>query len=831
MNGNIDSAGAAVVSFEQSNMTGNAVVTDTGTLNLSFSEGSMTGNIESAGNATATFNQSTLTGDAVAATGGTLNLTMTDGRMDGNIDSAGSATVDLARTALMGNATVANGGTLGMTVNGGSMTGDIESAGTASATFNQATLSGNALAATGGTLNMTMTDGRMDGNIDSAGSATVDLTRTALTGNATVVNGGTLGMSLNGGSMAGDIESAGTATATFNQATLTGDAVAATGGTLNLNMTDGRMNGNIESAGTVTANLSQSALTGNAIVTDAGTLDLTLNGGSMAGDIQSAGAATSTFNQATLTGNAVVADAGKLDLSFNGGAMQGNIDSAGSTTATFNQAALTGDGTVTNTGSLSLALDQGQMTGNVTAASGAMADVSLVNNSTLLGTLNNVRNANVASGSNWTLNGNSSVGDLALNGGQVTFGDTPSFHELTVNNLSGNGTFVMGSDFVSGETDQLIVTGSSSGNHGLLVASSGNEATVESMRLVQTQDGAAQFHLLNDRDRVDVGAYSYEMTKDENNDWVLNRETRTISPMTRSVMALFNTPITVAYGELSSLRSRMGELRYSEGRDAGLWMRAYGNKYNVSGASSGAGYQQNQHGLSLGADMQVAETDWLVGVLGGTSRSDLNLDYGTSGRVDSYYLGGYATWLDRETGYYVDTVVKYNRYQNNAKVGLSDSTRTKGDYDTHGLSGSVEAGKHIKLNDGYFIEPFAQVATAVVAGKDYSFDNGLRAEGDTARSLLGKVGTTVGKTIPLDGGGMLQPYVKAAFAHEFVKRNEVQVNNNVFNNDLSGSRAELGAGVSLALSKQFRVHADVEYSNGKHIEQPYGVNLGVRYDF
>jgi len=831
MNGNIDSAGAAVVSFEQSNMTGNAVVTDTGTLNLSFSEGSMTGNIESAGNATATFNQSTLTGDAVAATGGTLNLTMTDGRMDGNIDSAGSATVDLARTALMGNATVANGGTLGMTVNGGSMTGDIESAGTASATFNQATLSGNALAATGGTLNMTMTDGRMDGNIDSAGSATVDLTRTALTGNATVVNGGTLGMSLNGGSMAGDIESAGTATATFNQATLTGDAVAATGGTLNLNMTDGRMNGNIESAGTVTANLSQSALTGNAIVTDAGTLDLTLNGGSMAGDIQSAGAATSTFNQATLTGNAVVADAGKLDLSFNGGAMQGNIDSAGSTTATFNQAALTGDGTVTNTGSLSLALDQGQMTGNVTAASGAMADVSLVNNSTLLGTLNNVRNANVASGSNWTLNGNSSVGDLALNGGQVTFGDTPSFHELTVNNLSGNGTFVMGSDFISGETDQLIVTGSSSGNHGLLVASSGNEATVESMRLVQTQDGAAQFHLLNDRDRVDVGAYSYEMTKDENNDWVLNRETRTISPMTRSVMALFNTPITVAYGELSSLRSRMGELRYSEGRDAGLWMRAYGNKYNVSGASSGAGYQQNQHGLSLGADMQVAETDWLVGVLGGTSRSDLNLDYGTSGRVDSYYLGGYATWLDRETGYYVDTVVKYNRYQNNAKVGLSDSTRTKGDYDTHGLSGSVEAGKHIKLNDGYFIEPFAQVATAVVAGKDYSFDNGLRAEGDTARSLLGKVGTTVGKTIPLDGGGMLQPYVKAAFAHEFVKRNEVQVNNNVFNNDLSGSRAELGAGVSLALSKQFRVHADVEYSNGKHIEQPYGVNLGVRYDF
>lgn len=829
---NVSERGNATVDFlNAATMVGNAVVADTGVLDLTITNSSMAGNIESAGNATATFNQSTLTGNAVAAKGGTLNLTMTDGRMDGNIDSAGSATVDLTRTALTGNATVANGGTLGMTVNGGSMVGDIESAGTATAAFNQATLSGNAGATTGGTLNLNMTDGRMNGNLASSGAATANFSQSVLTGNASVADTGTLDLTFNGGGMAGAIQSAGATTASFNQATLTGDAVAATGGTLDLNMTEGRMDGNIESAGTVKANLSQSALSGNAIVTDTGTLDLTLNGGSMDGDIQSAGAATSTFNQATLTGNAVVADAGKLNLSFNGGAMQGNIDSTGTTNAAFNQAALTGNATVANSGSLNLALDQGQMTGNVTAASGAIADVSLVNNSTLLGTLNNVRNASVASGSNWTLNGNSSVGDLALNGGRVTFGDASGFHELTVNNLSGNGSFAMGSNFVSGQTDQLIVTGSSSGNHGLLVASSGKEASVESMRLVQTQDGTAQFRLLNNRERVDAGAYSYELTKDENHDWVLNRDTRTISPITRSVIALFNTPITVAYGELSSLRSRMGELRYSEGRDAGLWMRAYGNKYNVSSGSSGAGYQQNQQGLSLGADMQVAETDWLVGVLGGTSRSDLNLDYGTSGRVDSYYLGGYATWLDRETGYYVDTVVKYNRYQNNAKVGLSDGTRSKGDYDTHGLSGSVEAGKHIKLNDGYFIEPFAQVATAVVAGKDYSFDNGLRAEGDAARSLLGKVGTTVGKTIPLDGGGMLQPYVKAAFAHEFVKRNEVQVNNNMFKNDLSGSRAELGAGVSLALSKQLRVHADVEYSNGKHIEQPYGVNLGVRYDF
>lgn len=558
-----------------------------------------------------------------------------------------------------------------------------------------------------------------------------------------------------------------------------------------------------------------------------------------------------TASDSAISGNVDVLAGGKANLAMQRATLTGDINAAeGSDVALAltDRSQLTGNVNVLAGGKANLALQGATLTGDVVAAEGSDVVVALADRSQLTGNLQQVRALTLDSGAQltgtasrlgqasigpdaiWSLAGNSDVGTLSMGGGTVVFGDTPGFHTLTVADLSGNGNFHMSGDFVTGQADQLVVAGTSSGSHGLLVASTGQEASVESLSLVRTADGGAQFHLLNDRERVDVGAYSYELAQ-EGNDWVLNRETRTVAPITMAAMALFNTPITVAYGELSSLRSRMGELRYSEGRNAGVWMRAYGNQYNVSGASQGAGYQQNQRGLSLGADMQLSDSDWLVGVLAGSSRSDLNLDYGTSGTVDSYYVGGYATWLDRETGFYVDTVVKYNRYQSNAKVGMSDHTRSKGDYDTHGVSASVEAGRHIKLNDGYFIEPFVQVATAAVAGKDYTFDNGLRAEGDMAKSLLGKVGTTVGKTIPLDGGAMVQPYVKGAFAHEFAQRNQVQVNDNVFNNDLSGSRAELGAGVSLALSKRFRVHADVEYSNGKNIEQPYGVNLGVRYDF
>jgi len=110
-------------------------------------------------------------------------------------------------------------------------------------------------------------------------------------------------------------------------------------------------------------------------------------------------------------------------------------------------------------------------------------------------------------------------------------------------------------------------------------------------------------------------------------------------------------------------------------------------------------------------------------------------------------------------------------------------------------------------------------------------NNDMRAEGDRTRSLLGKVGMTAGRNFEMSDGKVVQPYVRVAGVHEFAKNNEVQVNNNVFNNDLSGSRGELGAGVAVAFSDSLQVHADFDYANGENIEQPFGANVGLRYSW
>lgn len=568
----------------------------------------------------------------------------------------------------------------------------------------------------------------------------------------------------------------------------------------------------------------------------------------MVNDAGNVGASSLSLDNATVQGvdgSAILVTGSTnatINLSNSARLLAGNnnlLDVQGGATAAMRVANSTLQGNINVAGNSTgnLTFDQGQMTGDVLVENGSAANVTLQNSSQFTGRLDKVNGVTVNSGSTWTMTGNDTVGTLAMNGGTVRFGaqDVPNtFYQLNVGTLAGSpdgsSTFEMKGNFATGQHDFLNVTGVATGQFGLLVAASGLDAVdPQQLTLVHTAAGDAQFSLRGGR--VDLGAWSFDLAQRPvgtgGTEWFLDPTTAIISPGASAVLALFNSPITLLYGEASSLRSRMGELRFNGGQSGG-WVRTYGNQYNVAD-SSGVAYTQNQQGLSLGGDVRVGDSDVLVGMMGGFSESDLNLQHGTSGTVKSYYFGPYVTWMDRDTGYYVDGVLKFNRFQNEAKVGLSDGTRAKGDYDNWGVSASAELGRHIKLNNDYFIEPFAQFSAAQIQGKSFSLDNDMQADGDRTRSLLGKAGATFGRNFNIGNGAVAQPYVRAAVAHEFANNNEVKVNNNVFNNDLSGTRAEFGTGVAVALSEKWQVHVDLDYSNGEHIEQPWGGNVGVRY--
>ena len=486
---------------------------------------------------------------------------------------------------------------------------------------------------------------------------------------------------------------------------------------------------------------------------------------------------------------------------------------------------------VMNGATANMNVDRSFLVGDVVVEDGSTARLQLNNGSWLTGKLQNVAELSVNSASHWMLVDDSSVGDLIMGGGTVHFGGADEFFQLDVNSLSGDGSYVMHTDFSTGQTDLLNVNGVATGNHSLLLAATGSElASALPIRVVHTEGGDAHFSL--DGDTVDVGAYSYGLKK-EDTDWYLDPNRRGTSNSTKTVMALFNTAPTVLYGEMSLLRTRMGELRFSDGQSNGFWMRGYGNKYEVAGNKDGGGYTQNQRGLSLGADAPLSGGDgqWMAGVMAGHSTSDISANTSGSGKVNSYYLGGYATWIDDESGLYFDGVVKLNRLHNEVNVTMSDSKRAKGNYTQNAVSASAEVGRHIKLDDGYFVEPYSQLSAAIIQAQSYELDNGLQAKGDRTASVVGKLGVTGGKNIQLESGGVLQPYLRTALAHEFNHSNKVKVNDQRFNNDVFGSRIEVAAGVAMSVSKNVKLHADVEHAQGKKVDQPWGVNVGVRYDF
>jgi outer membrane autotransporter protein len=473
-------------------------------------------------------------------------------------------------------------------------------------------------------------------------------------------------------------------------------------------------------------------------------------------------------------------------------------------------------------------VDNSVLSGNLVADEVSILDVILQNNAHLTGDIINSNTLAINSGAQWQLIGDHLVKSLAMGGGGIRFSEA-GFHTLSLGELSGNGSFDMRVDLDQGVGDLLKVNGQANGNFGLRVRNTGVEVVSPDMQplmIVHTEGGDAQFGLIGGR--VDLGAYSY-LLEQQGNDWFIVGDGRTTSPSTNSALALYNAAPSIWKSELSTLRTRMGEIR--NGGASGGWMRAYGNRLNAT-TGDGVDYRQQTSGLSLGADapVDVRNGQLLFGVLGGYSKSDLDLSHGTKGKVNSYYIGAYGTWL-LEDGYYLDGVLKLNRFRNKADVAMSDATKAKGDYNNNGIGGSLEFGRHIKLGDDYFLEPFAQLSSVVIQGDDYRLNNGLEAKNQRTQSVLGKVGTSVGRNIPLRDGGVLQPYVRVAMAQEFSRNNDVEVNDSRFDNSLFGSRAELGAGVSVSLSERVQVHADFDYMKGKRVEQPWGANVGLRIAF
>lgn len=499
---------------------------------------------------------------------------------------------------------------------------------------------------------------------------------------------------------------------------------------------------------------------------------------------------------------------------------------------------------VTTQSGTTLTLDNGTiLTGNVAGDSTGAGDMA-------------IKGASV-----WHLDGDSTVGALTLDNGTVDFRPstttrlTPAFQavSLTLGSLSGSGMFRMNTDIASHTGDMLKVACNASGNFVLDIKNTGREPVSAGapLQVVQTGGGDATFTL--NGGKVDAGTWEYGLSK-ENTNWYLkvdtpppvtpptnpdagNPDVGVPSPVYRTtksadaVLGMATAPVYVFNSELQNLRFRHGDFMQNTRSPGGVWGRYTGSDNRISGGAS-SGYALTQNGFETGGDkvFDLGESRLAVGAFVSYTDNSISHNRGGDSTIGSTGGGLYATWFDND-GYYVDGVLKYNRFNNELRTWMSDGTAVKGDYSQNGFGGSLEAGKTFSLNDNTWAQPYVRTTAFRTDAKDISLNNGMKASIGTTKSLQAEAGVNLGMNLDI-AGKTVKPYLKAAISHEFSDNNKVRINDSYdFRNDISGTTGKYGLGVSAQLTPNAGVWAEARYENGKHTESPVTGSVGFRFNF
>ncbi|NDJ56697.1 autotransporter outer membrane beta-barrel domain-containing protein [Enterobacteriaceae bacterium 4M9] len=301
-----------------------------------------------------------------------------------------------------------------------------------------------------------------------------------------------------------------------------------------------------------------------------------------------------------------------------------------------------------------------------------------------------------------------------------------------------------------------------------------------------------------------------------------------LSESAKAAIIMANVTPTIWDAELSTLRTRLGDVRKNGESENAAWGKYISSRYRMS--TEHVGYRQDTSGVILGGDKRLAlsNSTLLLGAMASFTRSDINSS-SANGKVDSYGLGLYATWL-HNNGYYIDSVIKANRFRTENSPRFNAS-RTNAKDNTVGGGFSLEAGRYMAFGS-WFVEPYVQSALFIGDKTQYQFDSGMTVKADATQSLKGEAGLTFGKNITLLSGAMLQPYMRLAVRHEFMKNNALVINQTEhFSNDMSGTSGKYGLGMTAKLNDSWSAWGEVSYEKGQHIEMPYSGHLGLRLSF
>ncbi|EHR7522237.1 fibronectin-binding autotransporter adhesin ShdA [Salmonella enterica] len=480
-------------------------------------------------------------------------------------------------------------------------------------------------------------------------------------------------------------------------------------------------------------------------------------------------------------------------------------------------------------------------------------------------------------GAIFTLNG-----DL-INMGTMTSGSSSSTPGNTLyvdGDYTGNGgslylNTVLGDD--DSATDKLVITGDASGTTDLYINGIGDGAQTTNGIEVVDVGGVSASDAFELKNEVNAGLYTYRLYWNESdNDWYLASKAQSddddsggddsdvtpsdggddggnvtppddggdVAPQYRADIGAYMGNQWMARNlQMQTLYDREGS-QYRNA-DGSVWARFKAGKAESEAVSGNIDMDSNYSQFQLGGDILAwgnGQQSVTVGVMASYINADTDStgnrgadgsQFTSSGNVDGYNLGVYATWFaDAQThsGAYVDSWYQYGFYNNSVESGDAGSES----YDSTANAVSLETGYRydIALSNGNTVSltPQAQVVWQNYSADSVKDNYGTRIDGQDGDSWTTRLGLRVDGKLYKGSRTVIQPFAEANWLHT---SDDVSVSfdDATVKQDLPANRAELKVGLQADIDKQWSVRAQVAGQTGSNDFGDLNGSLNLRYNW
>ena len=279
--------------------------------------------------------------------------------------------------------------------------------------------------------------------------------------------------------------------------------------------------------------------------------------------------------------------------------------------------------------------------------------------------------------------------------------------------------------------------------------------------------------------------------------------------------------------DTNDLQRRLGDVRLNSDKH-GVWGKYIGGKSKIT---DDAYVNQTYNMAQVGYD--TLRGDWTVGgaLLYGTSNNDYALGSG-SGKTAGLAVYGAKQFKD---GRYLDIIGKVNRLKNDFTVRNTLGTTLSGDYRNTGASLSVEYGKRIKKDNGFYIDPNAELTFSRLSGKSFeartNTGSTVHIDSDAVNSVIARIGVGIGKESKNSN-----VFLKAALAHEF--SGKMNATYSMAGEPTTGSEVnlkdtwlDLELGGSWSVRPNTYVYGTFTKNFGATVDNSYRIDAGIRHNF